>query len=170
MARRVVTGAIFATVLAVAIDGVAADPPPITAEGWGRVHIGMTLGQVAEVLGEELVMTDPGLDGCFYVEPVSRPGVEFMIIVDEVVRIEATDPVIGAEGGLHLGSSLSALIDVFGDRARVAPNHYVEVWRDVFVRDGAGNYGMVFEVDEAGRVIGIRGGSARYVGMVERCA
>ncbi|MEW6647925.1 MAG: hypothetical protein AB1450_12060 [Pseudomonadota bacterium] len=139
------------------------------AHGWGAVTVGMSLTAAEAALGEPLVETDPGLDGCFYVEPVSRPGVEFMVLVDVIVRIESTKASVGATSGIRLGDPISKIIAVF-EEAKVGPNHYLDGWRDVFIADASGKYGLLFEVDDEDRIVGIRGGDLRYVGMVERCA
>ena len=116
------------------------------------------------------VETDPGLDGCFYVEPISRPGVEFMVFVDVIARIESTNAAVGASRGIRLGDPISAVIAEFGEAVNIGPNHYLKGWRDVFIADASRKYALLFEINDKDRVVGIRGGDIRYVGMVERCA
>lgn len=159
--------------------------PPLTAEGWGPLRIGMTRDEVTEAMGPTATpdaVGGPEPEACDQYRPERAPeGLYVMLESNVLTRISiAEGSELTTDRGFGLGATAAAVKAAYGDAADVEPHHYVgpqgeyiTVWNglnpgDAYVEDPAAR-GLRYETGEDGLVntIHVGGPSIQYV---EGCA
>ena len=153
----------------------ATSSPPLTAEGWGDLRIGMTRAEVVAAAGEDAnpdAVGGPDPEMCDLFRPVEAPeGMLVMIERDTLTRISISSPAdIETDRGISVGDPAEAVKAILGSQAVVSPHkylaspaEYIALWTAAGA--GAESRGVVHEVGADGRVIHIHAGgpSIQYV-------
>jgi hypothetical protein len=176
--------ALFAVLsLIVACGGASTDeavppprsvPPPtssipavLSPEGFGVVHIGMTVAGAGRALGESLSAS--GDPECSWIDPAGLPvGVSLMVVQDTVVRIDVTEGDAQAAEGIRIGAGAAAVEAAYPGRVETQPHKYTD-GRYLIVAAGDTLNRLVFETDGAA-VTRFRAGRLPYVQWVEGCS
>ena len=166
----------------------ASDPqalPPLTAQGWGPLRIGMTLAEVIAALGPD---SDPGAIGgpdpesCDQFRPARAPdGMLVMIEEGRLTRISLIDgSKVKTDRGLGLGATAAAVRTAYGAKAQSTPHKYGEPPQEYLTVWAVGggpadrlvppnSRGIQYEVDRDGKVGAIHAGGPSIL-YVEGCA
>jgi hypothetical protein len=137
----------------------------VTETGIGPIRIGMTVAEVRQALGSNLIAMGP-ISFCYYVKPERGPsGVLFMIADDRIVRVDVSNPSIATTLGARVGDNegqIKALYSqVVVSPRKTTSGHYLTAMP-------AGNYRIVFETDGS-RVTRYWAGRMPEVSWVEGC-
>jgi len=159
-------GALLAAALA-SVAGAAPKSPPLTAEGWGPVRIGMREADAARRFG----MVSTEVDGdCHHIEfpgrtdltGIARKGRLASLLVGGASRLRT-------DRGLGIGSSEREVRRAYGPGLKVEPNayedapaHYLIFWAQPNVR------GVMFETNTKGAVTAIHAGD-ETIGWTDGC-
>lgn len=150
----------------------------LTADGWGRLRIGMTRAEVAAAAGEDATPEaiggpDPG--SCDQFRPRRAPA-GLLVMVEEGVltRISVSrNSDFATPEGIRVGDTGSTVLNVYGSRAIVEPHEYwpspakyLTVWRDA--ASPGERRGIRYEIDAADKVVHIHAGG-RSIEYVEGC-
>jgi hypothetical protein len=156
------------------------EPTPtwLTSDGWGDLRIGMTRQEVVAAMGEDANPTavgGPDPEQCDEFQPERAPdGMLVMIEQGRLTRISVSAGAgVETEGGIAVGDSASAIRSQFPStvvstphKYWPAPAEYLTVW--TIEPPGPDPKGVVYEVDEEGRVIHIHAGGSS-IQYVEGC-
>lgn len=153
-------------------------PPPdpaawtVSAKGYGPVRIGMSAAETREVLGALLAPRDSLSSECDYLAiGPDGPEVLFMIVHDQLVRVDVRDSGVVTDAGARIGDSEARIGFLYGpDRVISTPHAYTDGRYLTVVPAGTGDqHRLVFETD--GRsVTEYRAGLLPMVGWVEGCS
>lgn len=146
--------------------GSEAAVPSLSVDGLGEVHIGMTVGEVVEVLGES---PDPiGEPECAYLDPDALPaGVMLMVVHDTIARIDVMEAGVRTAAGIGVGSTEADVRSAYGEVER-QPHKYTD-GSYLVVPSADGSRRLLFETDGAA-VTAFRAGRMPEVQWVEGCA
>jgi hypothetical protein len=156
------------------------DPMPtwLTSDGWGELRIGMSRQEVVATLGEDANPTavgGPDPEQCDQFRPERAPdGMLVMIEDGRLTRISVSAGAgVETKGGIAVGDSASAIRSQFASNVVStphkywpAPAEYLTVW--AIGPPGPDPKGVVYEVDEEGRVVHIHAGGSS-IQYVEGC-
>jgi hypothetical protein len=166
----------------------ASDPqglPPLTAEGWGPLRIGMTLAEVTAALGPDSdpqAVGGPDPESCDQFRPARAP--EGMLVMIEDGRLTSITLIDGSkvktDRGLGLGISPAAVRAAYGPALQASPHKYEDApaeYLTVWAKGGApadripppNSRGIQYEVKGDGKVGAISGGGPSIT-YVEGCA
>lgn len=146
----------------------------VSIRGIGPVHVGMSLEEAAGAIGGRLVRSasQSESEDCYYVEPDGGPpGVSFMIVSGQVVRVDIQNSAIESRSGARVGLTEEKILSMFGSKIRVEGHKYNEnghylIFEPTDLQDK--DYSMIFETD--GKVVTtFRAGRLPEVGYVEHC-
>ena len=159
----------------------ANDAAPLTAGGWGPLHIGMTLDEVLAVAGPDSdpeAVGGPEPEACDIFHPAKAPeGLRVLIEEGRLARISISGPTeVKTDRGLGPGDTAAAVKAAYGAELISSPHEYEEapaqyltVWasgasREPYVRSSEAR-GIRYEVGGDGRVDVIHSGgpSIQYV-------
>ncbi len=143
-----------------------ASEPSVSAAGFGAVRIGMTVAEAQAALGMPF---EPLRDGgeCAYRRSPAVPGVLFMQIGGQVVRVDVTSFAVRTDTGVGVGDSEASVLEAYGDAITASPHKYVPGGHYLTV--AAGDNRIVFETDGMW-VTRYRVGRLPEVEWVEGCA
>lgn len=163
----------------------AAANPPLTAQGWGALKVGMTLAEVTAAAGPDSdpeAVGGPEPESCDEFHPANTPDGLFVMIVDgKLARISIVEmSTLKTDKGFGLGDKADAVKAAYGAAAIASPHkyqdkpaEYITVWdggtrTEPYVEDEAAR-GIVYEIDGTGGVgmIHVGGPAIQYV---EGCA
>jgi len=142
----------------------------LSMSGLGAVRAGMTVDQVLPLLDWSGLERRQRAGECWYLRYDGPAAFRLMILDDRVVRIELT----GATGlhtfaGAGIGTTETALRQLYGARLDVQPHKYVEGGHTITLRSGAGTEGLRFETAN-GAVTAIQAGPWEHLHYVEGCS
>ena len=147
--------------------------PTLTDQGFGEVKINMSVEDAAKALGQPLVSPNgkPDTDesSCYYVKPEQGlEGLEFMVIDNQIARVDLTNPQISTLAGATVGDSEDQIKTLYPE-VEVMPHKYTLQghYMSVTPQERAENR-LIFETDGI-RVTSIRAGRLPEVEWVERC-
>ncbi|MGE3332071.1 MAG: hypothetical protein AB7I36_00390 [Rhodospirillaceae bacterium] len=145
--------------------GQAPAAPVLSPDGLAPYRIGMPL---AGLDAKPPTNADPA--GCFYVQTPAAPALTFMIQDGVVQRIEARDPSVALEHGLHLGDPAEKVHAAYGDKVDVQPHKYDyeagSQYLTIFTPD---KQRAIRYVTAAGKISAAYAGNAEAVQLVEGC-
>ena len=162
-----------------AVDSMSAEQPDSAAaigpDGWGRLRIGMTRGEVVAAGGEDAnpnAVGGPNPDECDQFRPARTPrGLLVMLENGILTRISLSDGTgIRTAADIGVGDPASAVMAAHGADAittphkyQEAPARYIAVWRTAPSAPDA--RGIVYEIGGDDRVMHIHAGgpSIEYV-------
>jgi hypothetical protein len=166
----------------------ASDPqalPPLTAEGWGPLRIGMTLAEVTAALGPDSdpdAVGGPEPESCDQFRPKRAPeGMLVMIEEGRLTRITVTDQAeVKTDRGLGPGIPAAAVRAAYGSALQAAPHEYEDApaeYLTIWSKGGgpadrvppANSRGIRYEVGSTGTVAMIHAGGPSIT-YVEGCA
>lgn len=154
-----------------AVDPLVETCGPVTDGGFCGVRIGMTLEQARAAFPEPLESFGGDAaagESCFMVHPEGRPEqITFMLVDGEVARVDIMVAGFKTIGDIQVGSTEEAVLQTYGDRAKVFPNKYDDRKHDILV-DTRFLYQIIFETDGS-KVLSYRAGVLPPVGYVEGC-
>lgn len=146
----------------------------MTLRSVGAVRLGMSVEEAAQV--STLALTQDfgrlSTDTCYFVTaPSQLPGVSFMVVEGEIVRIEVNPPsAVATRSGARIGTSRESLSVVYADNLRHAPEGVYEGEALAFVpndEDDA-DYRIYFSIED-GVVSSYRVGSRPAVDDLSGC-
>ena len=138
----------------------------VSAAGFGAVRIGMTAVEAQAALGMPFEpLRDQG--ECVYRRSPAVPGILFMQIEGQVVRVDVTSYAVRTDRGVGVGDSEAFVREAYGDAITTSPHKYVSGGNYLTV--AAGDNRIVFETDGMW-VTRYRVGRLPEVEWVEGCA
>ncbi len=164
--------ALLAT-LAVALAGpAAAAPPPLTAEGWGKLRIGMRERDAVRLFRLRVPPT-AGVDSfeCRQDQVPGYPGVFVMAENGVITRISVDGPGrLRTDRGFGVGSREADIRRAYGTALEVATAAYLEEpAHDLTFWTHGGRRGVKYGTNADGRVDWLTVGS-RSITYIEGCA
>ena len=115
----VITGT---TDAAVAIESTLTIDSALSTAGLGTVQIGHSLELAQESSGQALTLLSDASESCkIYAAPAELGNVSFMVVDDEIVRIDINTGAIKTVSGYGIGSSRTELVAAFGARIQDGP-------------------------------------------------
>lgn len=159
--------------------------PPLTAEGWGPLRIGMTLAEVTAALGPDSdpeAVGGPDPESCDQFRPARAPE-GMLVMIEEGVLTSITlidNASVKTDRGLGLGIPAAAVRAAYGDRLQATPHKYEDApaeYLTIWAKGGGPadrlvpphSRGIQYEVDSAGKVGSIHAGGPSIL-YVEGCA
>ncbi len=88
----------------------------MTTEGIGPVLVGTSRERAEEEAGTAFISEGEALQGCKYVRPANLDGVSFMVVDNEIVRIDVREPEVATQSGIRVGEPEDAVYEAYGDR------------------------------------------------------
>ena len=158
----------------------SATTPELTEEdvvllrGVGPVSLGMTVDEASTASGLDLTQDfgRTSTDSCFYMTALTAlPGVAFMVVDGEVVRIDINSPsALATRSGVGIGTSESNLREVYSDNIQQVSGVLLEgpAWAYVPNDEADANYRIYFAV-ENGEVTHYRLGLKPAVDNAQGC-
>jgi len=160
--------------------------PPLTAEGWGPLRIGMTLAEVTAALGPDSdpeAVGGPDPESCDQFRPARAPeGMLVMIEEGVLTSITLIDQArVKTDRGLGVGVAADAVRAAYGPAAiqaephkyEEAPAEYLTIWSKgggpVDQAPDPASLGIKYEVNSTGKVNSISAGGPSIL-YVEGCA
>lgn len=151
------------------------DPPPLTAEGWGPLRIGMSRAEMVAALGEDAnphAVGGPDPETCDQLRPERAPeGMLVMLERGRVTRISLSHPAqVRTASGIGIGdrgsevrAAYGADLDALPHKYRAVPAEYLTIWTKPPPDPEA--RGVRYEIDVDGLVFHIHAGgpSIEYV-------
>jgi len=140
---------------------------PLTTEGLGPVLVGTDLEAAERDAEATMIPQDSGTEGCSYVRPSTlTAGVSFMVVDDEIARVDVDTSTVATQSGLRVGSTEEDVYEAYGDQIEETENLYdPEEPRLMFVpKDTSDGTRMIFEMSEGvvNRVIAGRQPEVEY--------
>jgi hypothetical protein len=168
LAPRIAFCAVFLIALLVTSPHAVADWD-VEMDGAGPVKIGMSLAEVNQALGEQVMAPEMGLErSCFHVNSSSQPSLDFMIEEGKLTRIDVTARGAQTDKGIAVGAFVAAVTSAYGkdvqtDKHYLDPNaHYLTA----LSKDK--KFGIRFEI-ENDKVTAFYAGTTRAINLVEGC-
>jgi hypothetical protein len=149
------------------VGAASAAPPPLTADGWGALRIGMPESEAVRRFG--LVST--AVDGdCHAIEFTGRIDLTGMARNGRIASLVAGgESRLRTDRGLRIGSTEAEVRRAYGAGLMIEPNafeeppaHYLTYWVRPNVR------GVMYETDVKGRVVAIHAGD-ETIGWTDGC-
>ena len=140
--------------------------PILTAQGYGSVRFGQTLGDAEQALGEKAQALGESDPACTYVKFDKLAGARFMVETGVITRAEA-DAGIPNELGLAVGDSV-AQAQARYPALQVGPHKYVAGGTYLTFKKADSNNAIVMEAEGA-KITRIRSGIEPAVSYVEGC-
>lgn len=97
----------------------------MTTEGLGPVLVGMSRERAEEEAGTAFISEGEALQGCKYVRPANLDGVSFMVIDDEIARIDVRGQEIATQSGIRVGDAEDAVYEAYGDQLQREEHPYL---------------------------------------------
>ena len=149
------------------------DEASLAINGFGPIRVGMTLAEASESARRAITIAYDSGRNCAYAEPRGGPeGLRFMVIDDEIVRIDIDSPSITTLSGIHNGSTEADIYDAYPGRIR-RERHPYERGGSYLIYESKDasdlEYLMIFETDGA-VVTRFRSGFKQPVGFIEGCS
>ncbi|MBF0664690.1 MAG: hypothetical protein IR159_03965 [Brevundimonas sp.] len=152
----------------------------LTAQGYGPLRIGMTVGEIEAAMGPDAApeaVGGPDPASCDMFRPAQAPEGLLVMVENGVLTSVwvSRNAAVETDRALNVGDTAAEVKRVYGDAAQVephkyvpAPAEYITVWT-TSDRQGPAARGLTYEIGPDGRVESIAGGgpSIRYV---EGCA
>ena len=159
--------------------------PPLTAEGWGPLKIGMTLAQIVAAAGPD---SDPDAVGgadpaaCDQFRPARAPtGMLVMVEEGRLTRVSLIQgSAVETDRSIGIGDGRDEVVKAYGDAAAASaheysdkPAGYLDVWMGAAGRDRAAPdpsaRGIRYEIDGENAVSAIHAGGPSIL-YVEGCS
>ncbi len=144
----------------------------LSATSLGKVKTGITLAELNNVLGEQLVPAYQMNPTCDYVYPAAIPdSVAVMIESDTVVRFDVESPRIRTAEGAGVGDLEADVIKLYGPSIEVSPHKYTGPEGHYLTVTPPGDtiHRIIFETDGQ-KVVHMHAGRRPAVEYVEGCA
>lgn len=151
----------------------AALPDMVSASGFGRVKIGMSVSEASRALGARLEAADEPMlvqVDCYYVQPHGSSGaISLMVVGSIVVRVDVDRPGVTTSSGIAVGSPEHEIYEAYGEAVEVFPHPFMEPGSHYLIVSVDPEKKMLFETD--GRsVLRYRAGPLPYVEWMEGCS
>ncbi len=146
-----------------------------TLRAVGSVRLGMSVEEAIEASTLDLTQDfgRASKDNCFFVAAGTRlPGVSFMVVDGEIVRIELNPPsAIATRSGVRIGTSRESLTTVYANNIQPAPEGVSEGEALAFVPNDEedADYRIYFTI-ENGEVSSFRVGTLPAIDNLSGCA
>lgn len=143
-----------------------------SSEGFGLVHIGMTVEQAEQKFGRKFPERSPGpeeIDCDYAANGEGNAGFAFMIENNIVVRVDVFRGNIATDKGARVGDTEKRVLDLYAGRIRKGPHFYTgPEGHYLRVSDPDGRVRLIFETD--GKVVtNYHAGREETVEFVEVC-
>jgi len=165
-------GLLAGLIAAGAISTASAATPPITADGWGDLKIGMPEKEAVRRLAMKRVNVLPDEDStsCKEFEPAGQPTMIVMTIDGRVARVSLYEKSpLKTDRGFTIGDREADIRKAYGPALKVEPHayegpegHYLTVWTR------PGKRGVRYETNAKGRVNSIHAGGPQ-IEYIEGC-
>ena len=168
LAHRVAVFSIVLLSAPLSSQGAIADWD-VEMNGAGPVRIGMSLAEVNEALGEQVMAPDMGRErSCFHVDSSDQPSLDFMIDEGKLTRIDVSASGDRTDKGIAVGDLVSTVKAAYGkelqtDKHYLDPNAY---YLTVLSKDK--QFGIRFEVSND-KVTAFYAGTVHAINLVEGC-
>ncbi len=145
----------------------------LSPDGWGPIHIGMTLKEASKASGKYFTNDKPDPtyehDSCFYslFKDENLKDVSLMISDKKIVRIDISSPLFETTKGAHVGDTEAQVISLYG-KLRIEAHHYNEKGKYLTYRQGK-KRGIRFETNEKKLVTLMYAGRYPEIQFVEGC-
>ena len=139
----------------------------LSARGLGPIRIGMTIREIEEVTGRDMLHGYGDYSSCQQWSLAGIPSLSLMRAYGRLARIEAWRGRWRSSGGIRIGDS-AAKVRRRHRVVRTEPHPYTPPGR--YLITGGSRRRMIFETNPAGRVTSFRGGRGREVSYIEGCA
>jgi hypothetical protein len=137
-------------------------------EGTGPVKIGTSKSRLTALLHEKLKEADDGSDSCYYLESRKHPNLRFMMIDENLARIDVSKRGIAASTGVQVGDTEKRTLRAYGAGLKVERHKYIHDGHYLTARSKNGKYGIRFET-EKGKIIAFYAGTFEAIQYVEGC-
>jgi len=154
------------------ISAAGAATPPITADGWGGLKIGMPEKEAVRRLAmtQVNVLADEDSSSCKEFNPAGQPGMIVMTIDGRVARVSVYEKTpLKTDRGFTIGDREADIRKAYGPALKVEPHaydgptaHYLTFWAKPNKR------GIRYETDVKGRVNTIHAGGPE-IQYIEGC-
>jgi hypothetical protein len=125
------------------------DESEVTTVGLDTVEFGMSFDEAQQAAGTRLVVTegDAG-SACYRVDPEEGPeGVTFLVTNSTIERVDIDSGAVQTRSGAGVGTSISELTELYGDRLESAPSPEGTTFTFVPADESDAEYRLIFETD-----------------------
>ena len=166
-------GLLAALIAAGVVSTAAAATPPITADGWGELKIGMPEKEAIRRLAMKpvnMLPDDEDSSSCKEFQPAGQPAMVVMTIDGRVARVSLYEKSpLKTDRGFTIGDREADIRKAYGPALKVEPHaydgpqaHYLTFWTK------PGKRGVRYETDAKGRVNTIHAGGPQ-IEYIEGC-
>ena len=157
-------------VVASVVSAASAAAPPITADGWGELKVGMQAREAIRRFGLNEAASIPGEDSCRQFASTAQPELIVMTVDGRVARLSLYRPSpLRTDRGFTIGDREAAIRKAYGPGLKVEahayddkPAHYLTFWTK------PGKRGVRYETDMKGKVNAIHAGGPE-IQFIEGC-
>lgn len=141
----------------------------VAMDGAGPLKIGMSLAEVNDALGEQVMAPDMGREhNCFHVNSSNQPSLDFMIDEGKLVRIDVSVRGARTDKGVAVGDFVPSIKAAYGKDLQT-DKHYLDPnaqYLTVLSKDK--QFGLRFEVTND-KITSFYAGTAHAINLVEGC-
>ncbi|MCB4757266.1 MAG: hypothetical protein LHV69_09630 [Elusimicrobia bacterium] len=141
----------------------------LSMKGFGPLHVGMTVEEAEKILKVDLEADRKGNpNDCHYaMNGKSLPGLSFMVLNGQIVRIDVTKDFYKTSGGARIGMTEEQVRKLY-PRGDVSGHPYDKNGHTLRVSDKGAKHGLIFETD--GKLVtSFRAGKYTPVQWIEGC-
>lgn len=151
------------------IPPILTNSDTITTAGLGPVRVGHTLSEAQDAAGVIFNAASTGSEACQYYTPAAgATGASFMVVNDEIVRIDISSGPITSKSGYGIGATKDAIKAAFGSKIKESAAGDSLTFVPVTVGDKSMR--VIWELDANGSVTSLRTGRLAHVTPKIGCA
>ena len=144
------------------IPPILTNSDTITTAGLGPVRVGHTLSEAQDAAGVIFNAASTGSEACQYYTPAAgATGASFMVVNDEIVRIDISSGPITSKSGYGIGATKDAIKAAFGSKIKESAAGDSLTFVPVTVGDKSMR--VIWELDANGSVTSLRTGRLAHV-------
>ena len=144
------------------IPPILTNSDTITTAGLGPVRVGHTLSEAQDAAGVIFNAASTGSEACQYYTPAAgATGASFMVVNDEIVRIDISSGPITSKSGYGIGATKDAIKAAFGSKIKESAAGDSLTFVPVPVGDKSMR--VIWELDANGSVTSLRTGRLAHV-------
>tara|TARA_B100002052_G_C15802381_1_gene561763 strand:- start:310 stop:978 length:669 start_codon:yes stop_codon:yes gene_type:complete len=144
------------------IPPILTNSDTITTAGLGPVRVGHTLSEAQDAAGVIFNAASTGSEACQYYTPAAgATGASFMVVNDEIVRIDISSGPITSKSGYGIGATKDAIKAAFG--SKIKESAAGDSLTFVPVTAGDKSMRVIWELDANGSVTSLRTGRLAHV-------
>jgi hypothetical protein len=125
------------------------DESEVTTVGLDTVEFGMTFDEAQQAAGTRLAVVEgTGGSDCYRVDPEEGPeGVTFLVSSGTIERVDIDSGAVKTRSGAGVGTSISELTGLYGERLESAPTPQGTTYTFVPADEADADYRLIFETD-----------------------